>query len=510
MPLADLLVPTLRDAPDRIAVLGDGRRLSYRALDEAATQLAAHWLALGLERFDRVALWLPNGPDLLAAYLGCWKAGLIALPIDLRYQVPQVRFLLHDSGARAAVVHAGRASDLLATEYLPRLAGVLTVGGPATLEGAVPLSALPPAPAGGVNPPPFAGDRLCTIFYTSGTTSRPKGVVHAALRTLRRVEKLIDECRLGPDSVSLACLSLLRPLAYQLQALAVLRAGGCVVTLARFSPEAFWRAYTEPPAKTLLAFTPDMLAATLDHAGAGSADFAALRLCLAGADRVPLALHRRFRERTGLALTEVCGMTETGPYAMNPPFGTKKPGSVGVAPQGVLLRIVDERGDDVPPGRPGQIVVRTPDIMLGYWNDTVRTYEALRDGWMYTGDVGRADADGYIWFDGRQKEMIVRDGSNVSPAEVEAALLTHPAVAEAVVGGVDDPPHGQAVEAFVRWQAGVASPSTGQLREYLAARLHAPALPRQVYPVADWPRTGQGKIDRGRLHWIAAAGGVGI
>jgi acyl-CoA synthetase (AMP-forming)/AMP-acid ligase II len=159
----------------------------------------------------------------------------------------------------------------------------------------------------------------------------------------------------------------------------------------------------------------------------------------------------------------------------------------------------------------GQILVRTPDLMFGYWNDSLQTFQVVRDGWLYTGDLGRCDADDYVWFHGRLKDLIVRDGSNIAPAEVEEALASHPAVAEAVVVGVDDPPHGQAVEAFVRWRPGLDEPPTvEQVRNHVAGRIQALAVPRMINAVTEWPRTGQGKIDRQRLQWIAAAGGVGL
>jgi acyl-CoA synthetase (AMP-forming)/AMP-acid ligase II len=509
MPLSDLIAPVLNTAADRIAVIGGGRRLTYRDLDNRARGLAAHLLGSELKPWDRVALWMRNSPEVLVAYLACWKAGFIAVPIDLRYQPQQTRFILNNSETRAIVVDAEKQGDLAAADSLPDLGQVVVANGPATLPGAVTFDEVTAPSVPEPRWPSFLGDQLSTIFYTSGTTSRPKGVVHTGQRMHRRVAKIVRECRLGPDSVSLVCLSLMRPLALQTQALAVLSVGGCVVTLPRFSADAFWQTYGAPPAKTLLAFTPDMLAAILNHPAAQSADYTRLDLCLAGADSVPLALHTLFREVTGRELVEMCGMTETGPYAMNPPFGLKKVGSIGQAVEGVLLRFVDAEGEDVPMGQLGQIVVRTPDVMFSYWNDSLRTFEVIRDGWLYTGDLGRCDADDYVWFHGRLKDMIVRNGANVSPIEVEEALESHPAVEEAVVVGVDDPPHGQAVEAFVRWRPGLSdSPTVEQVRSHIAQRIEPIALPRALYVMDDWPRTGQGKIDRQRLQWIAAAGGL--
>jgi acyl-CoA synthetase (AMP-forming)/AMP-acid ligase II len=510
MSLRDLLSPVLISDPDRVAVIGPEGRLSYQQLDERAAALASHWLASDLKPQDRVAFWMRNRPELLISYFACWKAGLIPVPLDLRYQLPQTRFILHNSEARAIVVDAEKQPDVAAVGDHSQLAEIAVVGGPATLPGAVEFDSLLEGSAE-ASWPQLVGDQLATIFYTSGTTSRPKGVVHSGQRTSRRVAKIVRECRIGADSVSLICLSLLRPLAFQVQALSLLSAGGCLVTLPRFSPEAFWRAYNEPPAKTLLAFTPDMLAAVLSHPAARSADFSSLDLCLAGSDKVPTSLHKQFQEITGKELVEMCGMTETGPYAMNPPFERKKPGSIGQAVEGVLLRIVDDQGNDVPEEQIGQILVRTSESMIGYWNNSLETFAVIRDGWLYTGDLGRCDADGYVWFSGRMKDVIVRDGRNLSPTEIESVLGKHPAVQESVVVGVDDPPHGQVVEVFVRWRPDLNEPpDVEELRAYLAAQVESLAAPRAIYVITEWPRTAQGKIDRKRLQWMASAGGVNI
>ncbi len=510
MSLRDIISSSVATNPDRVAILSPGRRLTYGQLDAQSTALASHWLSAELQAFDRVALWMRNGPELLISYLACWKAGLIPVPIDLRYQLPQARFILKNSEARIVVADADKQADLATIVECTDLAQLVVAGDGVTLSNAVGFDSLLTAD---VEPawPELVGDQLAIIFFTSGTTSRPKGVVHSDRRTWRRIQKIIHECRIGPRSVSLICQSLLRPLAFQVQALAVLASGGCVVVLPRFSPEAFWQTYNEPPAKTLLAFTPDMLTAVLRHPAARTADHAALDLCLVGADSVPASLHELFKEVTGKELVEMCGMTETGPYTMNPPFGLKKAGSIGLALEGVLLRIVDGEGCDVPAEQTGQILVRSPDIMIDYWNNSLQTFHMIREGWLYTGDLGRCDADGYVWFCGRMKDVIVRDGRNLSPLEIETVLGSHSAVQESVVVGVDDPPQGQAIEVFVRWRPELTVlPSEADLRGFLGSQVETIAIPRSIYIVKEWPRTAQGKIDRKRLQWIASAGGVDI
>ena len=203
-------------------------------------------------------------------------------------------------------------------------------------------------------------------------------------------------------------------------------------------------------------------------------------------------------------------MTETGMYAINPPFGRKKAGSIGLPFYGVQVCVVNAQGQDVPAGQVGEVAVRSPMMMEGYWNDSAQTRKALRDGWMHTGDLARFDEDGYLWFAGRQKNFIVHDGWNTSPIEVEDALLEHAAIAEACVVGVAAAVHGENVHAFVTLRPGVPPVGDQELRKFAEARLPCQMVPETITIVAELPRTGAGKIDRERLKWQAEAGTTAI
>jgi len=346
---------------------------------------------------------------------------------------------------------------------------------------------------------PDQEDRLSTVFFTSGTTSRPKGVTHTSRRTFSRIEKFIEEAALSADTVSLVPISLMRPLSFQLLAMAVFRAGGTVVTMAEFSAEKFWTAYLGEPSPTLLALSPNLLGAVLANPLATTAPARSRAVWLIGGDRTPASLHARFREVMGYEIVELCGMTETGPYAMNPIFGEKRVGSAGVPPIGVALRLLDAEDNDVPPGEVGQVVVRTPDTMVGYWNDTLASFEVLRDGWMRTGDLARADEQGYLWHQGRLKDMIVRDGSNIAPAELEAVSLTDTGVAAAVAIGVPDPPRGEAVHLFVVARSRDDAALGARLEKTLSDKLRPLAVPSRIHVVEAFPLTQAGKVDKARL-----------
>jgi acyl-CoA synthetase (AMP-forming)/AMP-acid ligase II len=502
--LRDLLCPTAEAQPTRPALHGH-EVWTYSRLQEEAGRLARTWLARGLEPGDRVALLLPNCPEALLVYLACFKAGLAAVPLDYRYQPPQINYVLRHSGSRILVSHADRLDDVAACDEA-RLVRLAVVGGDGTAHGAEPLTGGPAPPGIDLAAAEFRPDDVAIIFYTSGTTGRPKGVTLTRAALAAGTTKFLARVPLGPSDVALVAAPVMRPFALRTQVLPTLHAGGGVLLLEKFTPADYLAALRQSPPRTFLALAPYALHQVVHHPDARREDFAGVRVCISGGDRVPPGLHHAFQRLTGLELSEQCGMTETGMYALTPPFGRKKPGSIGLPFYGVQVCLVDARGKDVRAGQVGEVIVHSPLMMEGYWNDSAQTRKVLRDGWCRTGDLARFDEDGYLWFVGRQKNIIVHDGGNVSPAEVEDALLGHPALAEACVVGVTDPVHGQNVHAFVTVRPGAGSPTAGELRRFAGERLSRHMVPEQIHIVAELARTGAGKIDRDRLQWQAEAG----
>jgi long-chain acyl-CoA synthetase len=224
-------------------------------------------------------------------------------------------------------------------------------------------------------------------------------------------------------------------------------------------------------------------------------DLSSLRAVMVGGDKVPMDVHRRFADLLGFEVTEGIGMTECSHYASNPPFGDKRLGSVGRAVPGHDIRVIDASGAPVPAGKTGEIVVRSEAMFDRYWENPSATADTLHDGWLRTGDLGRFDADGWLWFMGRQKQIIIRAGSNVVPEEVEEVLYQHPAVALACVVGAPDERLGQRVEAYVELEPGAVA-TDDELRTFAADRLAGYKVPERIIFVESMPRTGTGKLDR--------------
>jgi len=482
---------------------------TYTQLEHEAKGLAQSWLTRGLEPGDRIAMLLPNRAEALLVYLACFQSGLVAVPLDYRYRPPQINYVLRHSGSRVLVTHVERLDDVAACDEAGHVT-VAAVGGDGSSHGAEPLLQ-------GVAPlhtdlaaAEFRPDDVAIIFYTSGSTGRPKGVTLTRASLIAGTTTFLAGVPLSEADVALVSSPVMRPFAMRTQVLPTLHAGGGVVLLEKVTPADYLALLRQFPAKTFLAMTPYALHQVIHDPGARREDFAGVRLCISGSDSVPLALHRAFQALTGLELSEQCGSTETGMYALTPPFGRKKPGSIGLPFYGVQVRLADGQGNDVRAGQVGEVIVRSPMMMDGYWNDSAQTRKALRDGWCRTGDLARLDEDGYLWFVGRQKNIIVNDGWNISPAEVEEALLAHPAVAEACVVGVTDAIHGQNVHAFITVRGGAVAPQAEELRQFAEARLPRQKVPEQFHMVAELARTGSGKVDRERLRWQAEAGTVSM
>ncbi|MFM7290160.1 MAG: AMP-binding protein [Planctomycetia bacterium] len=499
--LHHLLQRSLASAPDRPILESDGSWTTAAELERLTARLASGLAACGLEEGDRVGLLLPNSLEAVVCSLACFRMRLVAVPPDYQYHALQIGYALGDSGAAILIANHEHILALDEAGVLGTVPRVFVVGGGPTGGSRRPFASL----LGAERPLPSDAphdDTPALMVYTSGTTSRPKGVVlsHGALAA--GVRKYLARVTLTADDVALIATSVSRPLALRCQILPTLWAGGRVSLLRTFTVEHFVTAMRRPPAKTFLTLTPTGLGQLLASPDVQGCDFSHLRLCLAGGDRVPPRLLESFERLTGVAVTEQCGSTETGPYAMNPPFGRKKPGSVGPPVHGVQVAVVDEQGADVPTGVVGDVRVSGPGIMDGYWNESAQTRKTLQKGWILTGDLGRYDEDGYLWFVGRKKDVIVRSGQKVAPLEVEAALADHPAVREACVIGVPDPDYGEVPHAYVILQPGVEV-GPDDLRGFVAGRLAEFMVPAEVRLIAEMPSKGPGKIDRELLRMRA-------
>ena len=488
MLLSTLVDAVARRRPDHLAVVDGSTRLTYAELAEARARVAAGMAAAGLRPGDRLAVLSPNCAELVVTYHAAFLAGVVLVPVNTRLAAPGIEYVLGHSGAEALVVNHRLVDRLPAGDAGIRPDRTWTIGGDAAFDDLLRGDA-PPAPA---RPEAQPGD-VAAILYTSGTTSRPKGVTHTHASLWHTAANQAWSQEFGSDDVHLVSLSAAHIAGFGGQLLTAAYAGGTVVLLADPSPASILEA-VERHRPTYLQMTPAILAETLDEV-ASPAQLASVRCCLAGGDEVPHTTHERFRAITGRNATEVCGMTESFSYLMNPPFGDQRAGSIGVPAHGTRVRVLTPDGSDAGAGEVGELTVQSAATMRGYRDDPDKTAAVLQDGWPHTGDMGRVDEDGWYFFAARRADMIIRGGSNISPLEVEDVLTAHPAVLEAAVVGVPDPVFGQRVAAAVRLHPG-AQATPEDLLSFARRQLAEYQTPERLEVVDALPHNATGKVDR--------------
>ena len=504
--LTEVLAIGLRTKPDEPALVSNESRWTWRELDAAATRLAAHYLGLGLQPGDRVASLLPNRGVLIVHYLACLRAGLAATPLNYRYQAPEIDHALEVSGASILVAHAERDDDLMKSALADKLPfGRITYG---AKDGRQPsLEAFlqtPPPPVTWPAPPPSA---TSIIFFTSGSTGKPKGVTHTHDSFGWLAASLAATVELTPADIFLPGSS-----ASHVAAISMAIAGlgaGCRVDIARTTDGDEVLSLLRTTRPTLMCMLPAALFGLVRDHDAARDDFGSIRMCISGGDKVSSELEREFTDLAGFAIEEGYGMTETGTSTINPPRGPNRVGSIGKLAPGYDASIRDDSGRDdagreVATGTEGRLWIRSRANMVGYWNRPDATAETIVDGWLDTGDVVSADADGYLWFRGRKKQIIIHDGSNISPQEVEDSLLEHPAVESAGVIGIHDLVHGEDVRAYITLKPGVKSPTATELIQFSRTRVGYKA-PSEIVVLDEMPLNATGKVDRVALKKLAEA-----
>ena len=499
-PLAGLLQAGLSADPDAIAMVSAERQMTWRELDGESGSLASAYMGLGLQRGDRFASLMPNRIALVVHYLACFKAGLVVTPLNYRYTFREIDHALEVSGASVILAHAEREGDLADSSLAPGLPAGTIFYGAEPGSGTVRFEDLVESEAGA--PPAIdpAPTDPAAIFFTSGSTGPAKGVTHSnqslrwMIASARAAFDLTSEDRFLPGSS-------MSHIGSFLWALTTLEAGGKVIVARNYDSHEILPLLREHQ-PTVLAMIPAALIALIRDHDLEPVDFASLRICRSGADKVSTELLTEFAEKAGFPIDEGYGMTEVGLATLNPPSGVIKQGSIGPPIAGYTIEIRDDEGNSLEAGAVGRVWIRTRSLMEGYWQAADATEEVVRDGWIDSGDLARTDEDGYLWFFGRKKQVIVHDGSNISPLEVEGALDEHPAVDLAGVVGIHDEVHGETVRAYVTLRDDQPRPSAADLIVFCRERIGYKA-PEEVIFLDEMPLNPTGKIDRVGLKAMA-------
>jgi long-chain acyl-CoA synthetase len=487
--------------PEGLALISADTRWTWRTLDDLSDRLAVGLLGLGLSRGDRVASLMPNRPALIVHYLACFKAGLVATPLNYRYMAPEIDHALAVSEAHALLAHVEREEDLAASQFARQLpVGTISYGGKRGTGLA--FDDLIEGEASSRPPPPPSAAAPAVIFFTSGSTGRPKGVTHTHQTLAWMFATAAAGLELSPGDLLLAGSSLSHVGAFYVS-FAALSVGAGVTVAQTFDADELLPLLREDRPTVLSMLPSALFALTRDH-GARHDDFASLRLCRGAGDTVSAELEREFTALSGFVIDEAYGLTEVGLVTVSPPSGRIKLGSVGQVAPAVSLSIRNDDGEELPAGSEGRLWIKSPAATVGYWDDPGATDAAFSNGWLDSGDVMRVDDESYFSFCGRKKQIIVHDGSNICPQEVENALLEHSGVASAGVIGIHDLIHGENVRAYITLTEGAERPASQELIQFARARVGYKA-PEEIVVLDEMPVTATGKLDRTYLKRMAEA-----
>jgi acyl-CoA synthetase (AMP-forming)/AMP-acid ligase II len=515
--IAALLSSAAERGPDVVAVIDGDTRLTYAELHAEARTFAAGLVAAGITPGDRVAIWAPNGVRWIVAVLGTFHAGAVLVPINTRFKGAEAADILARSGARALVT----VTDFLGTDYLQALAGS-GIERPALATVVV---ASGPVPRGAVSWDDFrAGateaalataderaaalrpDDRSDVLFTSGTTGVPKGVVQTHGRTCRVALDWVAMTGLGPGDRYLMVNPYFHMFGLKAGILASVAAGATMLPEPVFDVD---RVLARVAAErvTVLPGAPTVYQSILDHAGRDRYDLSSLRVAVTGAADIPVELIRRMDQELPFALIVTgYGLTEAGTAMATSPDDDVETiaSTVGRPRPGFELRIVDAEGAEVPPGATGEVLLRGGSVMAEYLDDPAATAATFTDeGWLRTGDLGVIGDDGCLRIVGRLKDMFIVGGFNAYPAEIENALLRHPAVQQAAVIGVPDARLGEVGMAFVVVRPGVAT-TGAEIIEWSRAQMANYKVPRAVEIVDALPLNATGKVLKDELRVLAA------
>jgi acyl-CoA synthetase (AMP-forming)/AMP-acid ligase II len=501
-PIHELLARHARERGGKAAYRDAQRSVTYADLNDRTARLAGHLADAGIAPDDTVAMLLPNSVEWIEACFAIARAGAIGVPIPYEATEPEIAYRLTDANCRAIVTTAERGGFVAKlADGAPNLGVTIVTDRGTTGIAALRFTELMATPPKSAPRDPDTIHEPAFILYTSGTTGRAKGV----LLTVHGMLWIAAACwapitGLSERDTVLSPLPLFHSYALNLSVLAILSVGATEYIMERFSTSEAVR-LLQTGEFTYFAGVPTMfhyfLQATRETPGLA---FPNLRLCVSAGAIMPATLNREFEERFGVPLLDGYGITETSTMVtMNWPTGARVLGSCGFPVPGLAVRIVDPAsGADVAFGQEGELIVRGPNVMPGYHNKPEETAKALRAGWYHTGDLAKSDENGFLTITGRLKELIIRGGQNIAPAEIEEVVNTFEAVLDCAVVGVPHEHLGEVPALFVVARTG-QSVEAESLLAHCRAQLSAYKVPHAVHLVAEIPRTGSGKIIRYRL-----------
>lgn len=494
------LVKFLRDQgvkyKEKALLLGEEGFVSYKAFDEITDRIASGLGKLGVVPGIHVAVLHPNSQQTLLSYYSIIKAGGVVVPINPIYTPREVKFILNNAEVQILILH--EAFSPLIEEIKDEITLVRTIivrKSDETIETAVGNKVGVPLPMIPVRD--FSPEDAAIIFYTSGTTGRPKGVVLTHRNFCFGGPNIAQNYGLRENDVTIAVLPLVHVFCVASPVFGSLSSGGSIVLLERFKTELVFEAIAKYRV-TWFPGVPTMFTYLLNGFQENKHDLSSLRMGISGGASLPVEVLKKWEEKFHANIIEVYGLTEsTGLVTANPVYGLRKPGSIGITVSGVEAKVVDKLGNELPPRGIGELIFKGPNATGGYFKLPEETSEKIRDGWVYTGDHAWRDEEGYFYIVGREKELIISAGYNIYPREIEEVLHGYPGVNEVSVIGVADPVKGEIPKAFVSLKQNCKL-TDQELLDYCRKNLAPYKIPRITF-IDELPKNATGKIMKKEL-----------
>jgi long-chain acyl-CoA synthetase len=479
MNLASVLEERSARHPRRCAVVYEGKKISYDTFNREAGLRFKFLQENGIKRGDRIAILLSNRPDYLYFYYAVFKLGAVCVPLNTYLTASEVKYIINDCQAKALIF------ENMFSSQVPRIAPASKIN----IDRVSVNSFSEDNPLEPVNP-----DEPAVIIYTSGTTGHPKGVKLSHYNLISNVQSCQKACGLGAKSTFIVFLPLFHSFTLTVSVLLPIWMGSKLVLIPGIERDKIRRSIIRHRVRAFVGIPTIYKLMSRQKVSFLKRLLNPIQVYISGGAPLPLEVLQRFEEKYRRPLLEGYGLSEASPVvSINPFNGNCKHGSVGLPLPDVEVRVVDDDGKDLSVDKVGELLVRGPNVMEGYYNKPQETKETIRDGWLYTGDMARIDEGGFIFIEGRKKEMIIVHGCNVYPKEVEEVFYAHPAVSEVAVIGVPDPNRGEAPKAFVVLKEDQHA-TQKELKDFCRNRLATYKVPLQVNIIDKLPKTATGKI----------------
>ncbi|ALA69717.1 AMP-dependent synthetase [Geobacillus stearothermophilus 10] len=480
------------------ALIFEGNEYTNVDCDARSSQLAHALIELGVKPGDRVVVTMPNSPEVVVAFSGVLKAGAVVVPVLPLLQTQELHYIFQDCEPKVVLTAEmlwAKAKE--AANGLPAPPMMFTIDDPHSPRSL--RTRMEQAPTS-MPQVAISENGPAALLYTSGTTGQPKGVVLTHRNLYANAEAAAEMAKRLPteyDRVGLGVLPISHAFGFTMMNVALLL-GDKIVLLPYFEPKKVLETI-ERHRVTHTAMVPAMFHALCHYSDADRYDTSSLAACVSGSASLPPSLASQFQRKFNCLILEGYGLSEAAPIVTaTDPTKTIKPGSVGLPLPGVQVAVVDEHGNRLPPNEVGELIVSGPNVFQGYYGKDEETRQALRDGWLYTGDMARIDEDGYVFIVDRKKDVIIRGGFNIYPRDIEELLMSHPDVLEAGVVGVPSPKMGEEVAAYVVVRRG-AQVTEEELIEFCQKRVAKYKSPRFLKKVGYLPKNMIGKIDKKKL-----------